>query len=668
MEKIIAHKQKLVFLDYDNENIETNTSCEVFIALVEALDNITVKTNTEIKNPFEIKLGEFIVKSVYFGRLTTTDSPDSQFNPIINEKNSNKIDKAIQAISISVNPKLFTFQDIPKLIKCISETHNKWIEDLNRDDKLSYSNASLLSRSKDRKNNESELWQINPGVAIAKRYLTLAKIFNRVLDGAPENSISSIFRSVIADINFFLEETAREYGVNSVNFVEQINHINEDKIVKFLNRDRNPNSLLRRLPSIIKIITNNLKEAGKQDLRSLIFELSQAEVMRLTGMDDLIKDFEESSDLKILELKNRFENENDINKKADIQILIAQQVNNFLFNSNYFPYKKDFHKPNQIAEQRYVNCVARGFLQYTIWLKYFGIELNGASTKSHFFTILPLANGNYLHLDGKVEVLKDGDGNPIKKLQHRNSKTNHYASWFNAGNFEVMMTSEIYSCIGNDENLDPLQREMYNFESLKLYPYNVGSLRNFAYLYMKHSEKFENKFGSKEKVLFEAQRLYLKVIELDPPLQCIFNLRDLYEENLDIFEKYFNSKELVFQEIVKLYSQSILLDPDNPITFLNFGVLYQKNCDSLGGKIVALAQAKSLYLKAVELAEKTRNPYLNWIRLVLAMLYRDDIYKHQDALNLYTEVLGELEKNLNIPLFFDKETIEAKIAELQSVM
>ena len=80
-------------------------------------------------------------------------------------------------------------------------------------------------------------------------------------------------------------------------------------------------------------------------------------------------------------------------------------------------------------------------MQYTIFKKYFGIEVFGAITFGHFFTILPLDDGAYLSL-GHLPKILSKDNLPVKELLRRNVSTN-YGKTFWVAPFKRAFTDSI---------------------------------------------------------------------------------------------------------------------------------------------------------------------------------------------------------------------------------
>ena len=207
--------------------------------------------------------------------------------------------------------------------------------------------------------------------------------------------------------------------------------------------------------SLIKIVTQNLEEAAKQDLNTPIFERSQAEVMRLTDIDKLLKDFEKEYDEKLKDLKKKFDKEKDLDKKADMQIDIAQFILASTTNNILFHYDNNYYA-SQIAETRSINCILLSYLRHMIYKKYFDMELIGANTFQHIFAILPRVDGSYLIIDEKIEILTDRNGQVLTKLDLFNFKTNYKPTWnadgalFSTGNFEQIIKSAILNNIAVD--------------------------------------------------------------------------------------------------------------------------------------------------------------------------------------------------------------------------
>ena len=219
--------------------------------------------------------------------------------------------------------------------------------------------------------------------------------------------------------------------------------------------------------------------------------------------------------------------------------------------------------PSQIAEQRYANCMLVAFLQFTIWKKYFGVQIVGAKSYRHFFTILPLANDTYLRLDGIPELLKNQKNEPITALT--NIIQNDYKdNWFKVGQFESLFTASIYSYEALNENLDFYQKVELNKESLKLDPMNLNTISNLAGLYHINLTESVKLFGNLENALFEIERLYKQVLKYDSNYPDIKdNLIGLYYNNLDEFEIIFGSKVNVLIEIERLLIESLKQDPKN---------------------------------------------------------------------------------------------------------
>jgi len=153
---------------------------------------------------------------------------------------------------------------------------------------------------------------------------------------------------------------------------------------------------------------DNIKEAEEQALNVAILERSGAEFLRLTDMDSLLKIFEKElvheGVVHLLQQKNK--NANSPEVKTKVQKNIADFIAHFLYvKLNIFPPKLDASKPIDLATVRYANCETRAFIMYVIWQKYFNTEIFGASASSHFFAVLPLADGTYLNLDGKPNLI-----------------------------------------------------------------------------------------------------------------------------------------------------------------------------------------------------------------------------------------------------------------------
>ena len=180
-DSIGKHESKTVFLNQKNtEQAETNSSFLIFKTLTEALDNVVIDEDFELGKSYEIKLGKLNTKFVYQGKVVTKPSEDSPKILEIDDEHSKKVEKLSQTIQIIINPNTFTFKEIPQLIKEIAKTHNEWIDTINKTyvfPKLGFP----LYRNK-QKQNEQKLWQINPGLIIAKRYLAVAQILDKALN------------------------------------------------------------------------------------------------------------------------------------------------------------------------------------------------------------------------------------------------------------------------------------------------------------------------------------------------------------------------------------------------------------------------------------------------------------------------------------------------------
>ena len=89
-----------------------------------------------------------------------------------------------------LNPKKFTFKDIPSLVTNLSEIHNKWIEEFG----LSSFNEKQLQKR--------ELWQMNPGVIISRRYLAMAQILDKAINGVKSDNLNSISNIYTVNLPF----------------------------------------------------------------------------------------------------------------------------------------------------------------------------------------------------------------------------------------------------------------------------------------------------------------------------------------------------------------------------------------------------------------------------------------------------------------------------------
>ncbi len=601
---------------------EVNTALKIFEVIAKSLDSILVVESSNLKTPYEIVLGEVKQKQVYEGRVATKKKLTREGYKYyeIDEINSIKVNKPVQPLILKINPKLFSFRDIPALVKELAETHNKWIDDLEEGTP-----------------EQKDLWRMNVGIEFAKKFIAVAEILRQTqkpeTDGQEDKvSILTTHAQTIQEIATLLEEIAQSYGADLEEIkgkITQIDPLVKSKIEQILTKPRPTSGTKigseevvaeRRLRAILKLVEKGIAETERHSLESSFFDRAAAEVLRLTGMDQLLEDFErevktdktiqvlktdldteltelqalqkrlqqlqqsqgqESKSEEISEIQQKIENQKQL--ISEIQTNIAYLINNFIYGhqDKYFPYRSSFYQPSQIAEQRYINCMARAFLQYTILKKYFGLKVLGATTTRHFFAILPLANGTYLSLDFRPTILTK-DGQPLTELQPHNTETNYTLSgkpiYFNQGNFEKMFVLAVLNC--EHQKYPPLLAEQMFKIALDIDPNDVAILNNLATLYRENVATFTDKFGSEKAVL---------------------------------------------------------------------------------------SKAEELYKKAIKILEKQPSPLLYWVKLGLADVYRKRSptpENLQQALNLYQEVVNYLKENPNIQLWMSTEEIKKLIAKL----
>lgn len=278
--------------------------------------------------------------------------------------------------------------------------------------------------------------------------------------------------------------------------------------------------------------------------------------------------------------------------------------------------------------------MARGFLQYILFQKYFGIELLGASTTGHFFTILSLADGTYLSMDWYPEVLSKDD-KPLTKLQQHNRDTNYSsdtADYFNVGSFESIYKAEVLDWEASNKSQPLLLRAHFLLEAIRLNPNHHNYLFSLANRYQDNLNLFaqQPEFGSQEAVLLRVAELYKEAIRLNPNnYKYQMFLAFFYESNLNLFAQ-------------------------------------QKEFDSLEA---VLLTTEELYKQSISLAEQSRDTEkLNWYKLSLADFYQHKMNKPTEALALYREVLRVLEENPEMKLFLDKGEIARRIGDLKEIL
>ena len=261
-----------------------------------------------------------------------------------------KINKPVTPIEISVNPDIFSMKDFPSLVKQLVETHNTWINEtyseLNQDFKNTIlqslwrnladiftfhtSGSNLIS------DEQKQLWQMNTGLVFAKKFLAIVQILDEALQSSPldikdKNLDQSEIKSEIKDLKNQLEEIAGNYGLQNTD--EILSHPKREKILNFVKKilSKKDSKIESRLPKLIKIISNNIKIAINESFGDSLYDRSTAELMRLTDLDSLLKDFdsymqqlvkqkpnlESGLNVGIEHFQKELEAANDKNKKAE---------------------------------------------------------------------------------------------------------------------------------------------------------------------------------------------------------------------------------------------------------------------------------------------------------------------------------------------------------------
>lgn len=254
-----------------------NVPFEILKSLAGSLDNVSLTNDPTLPTSFEITLGETQNKEVYEGKVT-----DSQ-----------KVAKPTATIFIEINPNSFTFADIPDFVRKLTETHNDWI-----DQKYGTGEGQEPATEEQKK-----LWQMNIGLEFARKFIAVAQILEEALSlgEKPKGSILSSNSTEIESVKTLLEEIASDYGMDLGEFTIPIGHQQKEQIKAILKKERPQNGTkigtkeeveAKRLKAILKIVDRELSKSTTQSLDNSLFDRSATEVMRLTGMDELLQFYE----------------------------------------------------------------------------------------------------------------------------------------------------------------------------------------------------------------------------------------------------------------------------------------------------------------------------------------------------------------------------------------
>jgi tetratricopeptide (TPR) repeat protein len=621
---------------------------ELLKGFLEDIDNVGLEVDLNQLEPFKVKLGECKPVGVYTG-LRLEDSPEGS--------------KPVQEIVLIINPEKFRYTDIPALVLAVQNQYNSWIQEMyglfssnpNQTNESDNTDNSLEKRQSNPDPSiidQISFLEINPALAIARRYIAIIQILAEVLEQNPNqteagqnkteqdienpqnqasdstNSKLSLLeanRAELLELKQALEEIVSQYGVSLS--VESIPHEKREKIINTITKARNPEQIPVLLRRLMPLVAKNIAEADQQALIYALFERSGAEMLRMTGMSDIIKKFEEEYGNTIQQLQQDLENAKDPDAEAEVQKKIAYFFYILVYQEKYFQFQDDHYKPNQIAIDRFVNCMSCAYILYTLFKKYFGVEIIGCATTSHFFGMLPLANGQFFTLDGIPKVLLDNKRNPVTNLQ----------PFYPLGNTD-------YTLVGTQRS------------------FSTGP---FAKMHMSAVYNWQSVNIERENPTL-AEKFLLKGIELDQcNAQHWIKLGQLYSRFPESFVGVgFGSEEEVLRKATECYKKGINLDPNNYAIYNNLGNLYMRYHPSLTtGHICAsttevLQEAEKNFLKALEKAGEG-NEHYHLIQINLAYLYQI-MGQLEKSVELYQEVLDTLEK--------DPENMIISTDELQQVI
>ncbi len=574
---------------------------QIFQLAIDSLDNIEVEMEDEGSDSFTVSLGNVEAEDFPVGKVSTRKLPRDESGIVYYEIEEEKVDKEkkqTQTIIVRINPKNFTFQDVPKLVKEIQQEHETSMRAISGNDAQTEFERRLL---------------INPAEVIARRYLTIAKLIDSIIEEFPElqenqqtNGQASSEETVeeksteikqqqtnrqrlpiiqthgqqLQEITNYLKQIAGQYNyeLDQIDREALIPDYVRERIRGILIKERKPNS--KRDQSIERLFRISLKQQFEMDMYQPAFERSAKEILRLAGLEELLNDFETKGEYRAIQdileqtgnlermnqLRMRLEGTEDNHEKAKIQIEIASLVNMFIYSQDYFVYKQGHYKPGEVAKSRYVQCMTIAYLQKIIWEEFFGQEILGDVTESHFFSILPLADGTYLINDGELRRLtKEGDDEvPIRDIKQFNIDTNYEQErWFVSGNFEEMyLFGLLYWEVLEKLPEDVFFAEKILLECLHLNQTNPLMLFRIASFYNTNQEHF---FHATDK----AERYYLQGLWLNPT-----NI-DFYGKVISFYQDLPGPEPLI--KLESLIQKILLLNTNDIFLLTELKNLYNNN-------------------------------------------------------------------------------------------
>jgi len=614
------------------------------------LDGIEVQRSSELKTPYEIVLNKATRKKVYKGRVViekalVRGNLDLYYRIYhrIDKLGSLKTSKLVQPLILRINPNLFSFRDIPRLVKDLVETHNQWI-------------STLEPKSK-----QQQLWQINTDIEFARRFIAVARILKKagdikppISEPEPPGNLASVLET--QQVARLLEEIAQNYGANYGANLEadskNDDHPERDKIIKILNKPRpkgeqedTEKRLKRRFEAILRLVNMKLKEAYIQSLYEVLFNRSAAEVLRLTGMNQLLEDFErnisgkeiiknlqvELTNLQVeltnlqVELTEGFEELKELQQKLqqELQQLQGQIDNSERISeiiSEISKIEQEISETEQKIE-RLKESISRTQIRianhindfiYSHQDKYFPYKDDSYQpfkiAEQRYVNCVAIAFLQYLILQKyfglKVlgatttehffAILPLANGTYLSLDYELFGRPTH----FNQGGFEEQFIATVLNW--EHEKYPPLLAEQMLKVALDIDPNSTTILDNLAALYRDNTAIFAKHFGSEEAVLFEAEKLYLRALKIDrDDVYTLKNLAALYQNNAEIFAKNFGSKEAVLLKVEELYLRALQIDRNNVHILINLANLYRNNAaifaEKFGSEKAVLFEIKRLY-------------------------------------------------------------------------
>lgn len=391
-----------------------------------------------------------------------------------------------------------------------------------------------------------------------------------VIDSIPRRNIKK------KDKEKILEEIA-SYCFEKNNFTDHLDFL---KKIDLLLKKYSQKELKKEFQKELKISENLFQEKARRsletELEDTLFYHAEKKIWEESDAQEIVKkNFSDKMFFEVMKyslqketspewksLKKAQKEYKKIKEKgspqeiAQVQIKIANTLNLLVYSQRFWDYHEDGFTLRDIFKKR-INCMAQSALLHILFRELFDIETKGAMTRRHYFSVLPLADGRMLQLDGNVpEIISLKNDDSIQRDKSFLYLNTAKEDWVQIGNHQKMYKAFVWHSMSNDTQKNPHKKVYFAKKAAETLPNNPITLNTFAVSLME-----EDPYKNESEIKFALR----KAIALAP-----YDLSFSY--NLGYFYNKTKQKEKAF----KIFSEMVEKFPKNSDAYVYLGTYYDR--------------------------------------------------------------------------------------------